>query len=138
MNNTKQQTNSIKQTNPMQTNNVGNPILAERYSIDNVVESETNNSKFQTKLKNRFKRNVYIQKFDDSGKAVQVGFLHKDGKLKSNIFYNKKGQPIREIYHSDYGIDDYTAISDFVYDNFGNLKEVRTKLDDGTSYTQKY
>ncbi|MGN1152633.1 MAG: hypothetical protein ACI4S3_01255 [Candidatus Gastranaerophilaceae bacterium] len=115
-----------------------NTIIANRYNIDNVIDSEIENSKKQTKIHNKYKRNVYIQKFDNVGKPVQVGFLHNDGKLKSNIYYNKQGQPIREIYHSNYGIGDYTAISDFIYDSSGNLKQVKTRIDDGAVLIQEY
>ena len=58
--------------------------------------------------------------------------------MKSKIFYNKQGQPIREIYRSNYGIGDYTAISDFIYDGEGNLKKVKTKIDDGAEFVQEY
>ena len=115
-----------------------NTIVAKRYNVNNVIESEIENLKFQPKIQNKYNRNVYIQKFDDDNKQVQVGFLHNDGKLKSKIFYNKQGQPIREIYRSNYGIGDYTAISDFIYDGEGNLKKVKTKIDDGAEFVQEY
>lgn len=115
-----------------------NSIIARRYNVNNIVESEIESLKFQTKIQNKYKRNVYIQKLDDSGKAVQVDFLHNDGKMKSKIFYNKQGQPIREVYRSNYGIGDYTAISDFIYDDAGNLKKVKTKIDDGAVIVQEY
>jgi len=137
MNNT-QQSQTQKNVNAGESKLVGNPILAQRYNIDNVVDSEFENLKFPTKIKHKYNRNVYIQKYDDKGVPVQVGFLHNDGKMKSNIYYNKNGQPIREIYRSNYGVGDYTAISDFIYSEKGILKEVKTKLDDGTSFSQKY
>jgi len=115
------------------TNTVSN-----RYNINNVVDSEVENLKTFTTVDDKYKRNVYIQKFDSVGKQVQVGFLHNDGKLKSHIYYNKLGQPIREIYRSNYGIGDYTAISDFIYDELGNLKRVKTKIDDGAEFVREY
>lgn len=115
-----------------------NSILAQRYDVNNVIDSEIKNLKFQPKILHKYKRNVYIQEFDDNGKQVQVGFLHNDGKLKSKIFYNKQGQPIKEIYRSNYGIGDYTAVSDFIYDEEGNLKKVKTQIDDGAVIVQEY
>lgn len=115
-----------------------NSILASRYNVNNVIESEIKNEKFSKKIQQRYKRNVFIQKFDDSGKPVQVGFLHTDGKLKSKIYYNKQGQPLREIYRSNYGVGDYTAVSDFIYDSEGNLKKVKTQIDDGAVIVQEY
>lgn len=117
---------------------ITNSIVAKRYDVNNVIDSEIESLKFQPKIQQKYKRNVYIQKFDDTGKQVQVGFLHNDGKLKSKIFYNKQGQPIREIYRSNYGIGDYTAISDFIYDEEGKLKKVKTKIDDGAEFVQEY
>lgn len=115
-----------------------NSIIAHRYNVNNVVDSEIESLKFQPKIQNKYKRNVYIQKLDDTGKAVQVDFLHNDGKPKSKIFYNEQGQPIREIYRSNYGIGDYTAVSDFIYDDNGNLKKVKTKIDDGAVIVKEY
>ena len=115
-----------------------NSIVAQRYNVNNVIDSEIESLKFQPKIQHKYKRNVYIQKFDDNNKQVQVGFLHNDGKLKSRIFYNKQGQQIREIYRSNYGIWNYTAFSDFIYDNEGNLKKVKTKIDDGAEFVQEY
>ena len=94
-----------------------NSIVAQRYNVNNVIDSEIESLKFQPKIQHKYKRNVYIQKFDDN---------------------NKQGQPIREIYRSNYGIGDYTAISDFIYDNEGNLKKVKTKIDDGAEFVQEY
>ena len=115
-----------------------NSIIAHRYNVNNVVDSEIESLKFQPKIQNKYKRNVYIQKLDDTGKAVQVDFLHNDGKPKSKIFYNEQGQPIREIFRSNYGIGDYTAVSDFIYDDNGNLKKVKTKIDDGAVIVKEY
>lgn len=115
-----------------------NAIISNRYSIDNVIDAEIKNLKTQTTIQDKYKRNVYIQKFDEVGQPVQVGFLHNDGKLKSNIYYNKQGQPIREIYRSNYGIGDYTAVSDFIYDAAGNLKQIKTRIDDGAVLVQEY
>lgn len=115
-----------------------NAIVANRYDVNNVVDAEIESLKNQTKLENKYNRNVYIQKFDEVGKPVQVGFLHDDGKLKSRIYYNNQGKPIREVFRSNYGIGDYTAISDFIYDKHGNLRQVKTKIDDGAEFVQEY
>lgn len=116
-----------------------NSIISDRYSLDNVVNSEIKSLKKQeTVSEQKFKRNVYIEKLDNDGNSVHVGFLHNDGKLKSNIYYNKQGKPIREIYRSNYGIGDYTAISDFIYDEAGNLKTVKTQIDDGAVIVREY
>ena len=115
-----------------------NSIISERYNINRVIDAEIESLKFQPKIQHKYKRNVYIQTFDESNKPIQVDFLHNDGKLKSHIYYNDKGQPIREIYRSNYGIGDYTAISDFIYDENGVLKKVKTKIDDGAEFVKEY
>ena len=115
-----------------------NSIISERYNVNKVVDAEIESLKFQPKIQHKYKRNVYIQKFDEGNKPIQVDFLHNDGKLKSHIYYNEQGQPIREIYRSNYGIGDYTAISDFIYDEEGKLKKVKTKIDDGAEFVQEY
>ena len=65
-----------------------NTIVANRYGLDNVVNAEIESLKVETKLQEKYKRNIFIQKFDESNRQVQVDFLHNDGKLKSHIYYN--------------------------------------------------
>lgn len=122
-----------------QANNYAtNSIISNRYDINNILDSEIKNEKFQKKIQNKYNRNVYIQKLDDLGNPTQMGFLHKDGKLKSEIHYNQFGQPIKEVYRSNYGVGDYTAITKFIYNENGELKKTLTKIDDGAELVREY
>ena len=64
-----------------------NSIISERYNVNKVVDAEIESLKFQPKIQHKYKRNVYIQKFDEGNKPIQVDFLHNDGKLKSHIYF---------------------------------------------------
>lgn len=114
-----------------------NSIIMNRLGRENAVHTETANNKDNSTV-DKYVRNIYIQRNDESGTPVEFGFWDNDCKPKSRISYNKKGLPIKEVFRSNYGIGDYTAVSYFTYDEHDKLISVRTKIDDGAEYVRNY